>query len=435
MRRVVLRNFGKRSRIGVALAALVVAAAVLAATGGASSAATAKKKPAKTPAVPAFAKVLHRYTGGRFGKATKSPIAVGWVNDDGGVVQSPESTAAVKVALSVINNYLGGIQGHKLVLHGCSIVSGEDQGQTCAQQLLNDSAVKFINEGVVTVGAGAFHQTLQGRKPVIGYNPVRIESATAQHTYEMTSGLFGTDPGFVGYLYSVLHAKTVSLLNPGDDPAGVQAAKTFVQQAKSLGIDVTQVPYQSAATDLVGPLTAARAQSTDATVMFLVSTPACVAGYRAATQLQVKHVLSLSLCLIPEVATNLGDFPKWTYIGTNESAQLPKADPYIGAWLAAMKKYGAKNIAPFPQLAFGSIMTDAKLLNQIGKGANFTSAHFEAKLQAFHGPSLFGPPNLHWGSVPGLPALGTATARLYTYLGHGQWKDATGGKWVGLPTK
>jgi branched-chain amino acid transport system substrate-binding protein len=418
----------------VALATVLVVAAVVAASGGASSAGTAKR-PAKAPAVPAWAKVLHRYTGGKLGKATGSPIAVGWVNDDGGVVQSPESTAAVKVALNVINNYLGGGNGHRLVLHGCSIVSGEEQGQTCAQQLLNDSAVKFVNEGVVTVGAGAFHQTLQGRKPVIGFNPVRIESATAKNTYEMTAGLFGTDPGFVGYLYSILHAKTVSLLNPGDDPAGVQAAKTFVEQAKGLGINVTQVPYQSAATDLVGPLTAARAQSTDATVMFLVSTPACVAGYRAASQLHVKHVLSLALCLIPDVAKNLGDFPKWTYVATNESAQLPKADPYVGAWLTAMKKYGAKNISPFPQLAFASIMTDAKILNQIGKGANFTSDQFAAKLKAFHGPVMFGPTRLDWGSVPGLPALGTATARLYTYQGHGKWIDATKGKWVGLPKK
>jgi hypothetical protein len=44
---------------------------------------------------------------------------------------------------------------------------------------------------------------------------------------------------------------------------------------------------------------------------------------------------------------------------------------------------------------------------------------------------MFGPPNLKWGSVQGLPALGTTAVRLYTYLGNGKWTDATGGKWVG----
>jgi branched-chain amino acid transport system substrate-binding protein len=427
--------------VAVASAAFVIAGCGSSSSSSSSSTSTASAAAASATTAssgtasggtPSWASTFVPYTGGKTGKATGSPIAIGWVNDDGGTVQSPESTAAAKAAVNVINNYLDGVQGHPIALHTCSIVSGEVQGQTCAQQLLNDPSVKFITEGVVTVGAGAFYQTLQGRKPVIGYNPVRVESATAKNTYEMTSGSYGTDPGFLGYLKSDLHAKTVSLLYPSDDPAGVQAEKTFLAEAKLLGIQVTQVGYPSATTDLVAPLTAAKAQSTDGTVMFLVSVPACTAGARATSSLGIKHVLSLSLCLIPGVAQGLGDFPKWTYIGTNESGNIPSADPYVPAWLAAMKAEGATNTAPFAQLAFATIMTDAKLLNQIGKGANFTSADFESAVKAFHGPMMFGPPDLKWGSVPGLPALGIVAARAYTYEGAGKWVDATGGKWVGL---
>lgn len=398
-----------------------------AATGSATTSAAAGGSSEAT-----WAKTFLPYTGGKAGKATGTPIAIAWVNDDGGTVQSPESTAAAQVAVKVINNDLDGVQGHPIVLHTCSIVSGEVQGQTCAQQLLNDSSVKFITEGVLTVGAGAFYQTLQGRKPVIGYNPVRVESATAKNAYELTSGSFGTDPGFLGYLKSVLHAKAVSLLYPSDDPAGVQAEKTFLKEAQGLGIQVSQEGYASATTDLVAPLTAAKATSTDGTVMFLISTSACTAGDSAVKQLGVKHVLSLSLCLIPAVQKSLGDFPKWTYIGTNESGNIPSADPYVSAWLQAMKAYGAVNTAPFAQLAFGTIMTDVKLLNQIGKGANFTSAEFQSAIKSFTGPAMFGPPDLHFGSIPGLPALGVVAARAYTYMGNGKWVDATGGKWVGL---
>ncbi|MFZ1996360.1 MAG: ABC transporter substrate-binding protein [Solirubrobacteraceae bacterium] len=401
-------------------------------TSSAAATATTSSAAGGSAAEASWAKTFLPYTGGKAGKASGTPIAIGWVNDDGGTVQSPESTAAAHVAINVINNDLGGVQGHPLVLHTCSIVSGEVQGQTCAQRLLNDSSVKFITEGVLTVGAGAFYQTLQGRKPVIGYNPVRVESATAKNAYEVTSGSFGTDPGFLGYLHSVLHAKTASLLYPSDDPAGVQAEKTFLKLAKVVGIQVSQEGYASATTDLLTPLTAARATSTDGTVMFLISTAACSAGDNAAKQLGVKHVLSLSLCLIPDVQKSLGDFPKWTYIGTNESGNIPNADPYVAAWLEAMKTYGAANTAPFAQLAFGTIMTDAKLLNQIGKGANFTDSEFQSAIKSFHGPSMFGPPDLHFGSVPGLPALGVVAARAYTYNGNGQWTDATGGKWVGL---
>lgn len=437
------RSSGSRPWIGPVIALAAATALAGCGSSGSSSSSTSAAAPAAATATsgssttasgaaPSWASTFVPYTGGKLGKATGSPIAIGWVNDDGGTVQSPESTAAAKAAVNVINNYLDGVNGHPLALHGCSIVSGEVQGQTCAQQLLNDTSVKFITEGVVTVGAGAFYQTLQGRKPVIGYNPVRVESATAKNAYEMTSGSYGTDPGFLGYLNSDLHAKTVSLLYPSDDPAGVQAEKTFLAEAKQIGMQVTQVGYPSATTDLVAPLTAAKAQSTDATVMFLVSTSACTAGARATSELGIKHVLSLSLCLIPAVAHGLGDFPKWTYIGTNESGDIPSADPYVPAWLAAMKAEGATNTAPFAQLAFGTIMTDAKLLNQIGKGANFTSAEVESAIKAFHGPMMFGPPDLKWGSVPGLPALGIVAARAYTYQGSGKWVDATGGKWVGL---
>jgi branched-chain amino acid transport system substrate-binding protein len=423
-----------RSAVWTGLLAALVAAAVVAAY--ASSSASAKTSaPAAAvskSAVPSWAKTFLRFTGGKAGKAKLSPITIGWVNDQGGTVQSPESTTAAEVAVKVIDNYLGGVGGHPVQLQKCAIVSGEEQGQTCAQELLNDHAVKFITEGVTTVGAGAFYQTLQGKKPVIGYDPVRVESATAKNTYELTSGSYGTDPGFIGYLKNDLHAKTVSLLYPSDDPGGVQAEQTFLKEAQPLGLTVTQVGYQSDSTDLVAPLTAANATSTDATVMFLVSPSACAAGNQAATQLGIKHVLSLALCLIPAVKQSLGDYPKWTYIATNESANIPAADPYIGAWLKAMKAAKATNTAPFAQLAFGTIMTEVKLLNKIGKGANFTSANFEAAAKKFTGPGMFGPPDLHWGSVPGLPALGVAAARVYTYEGNGKWVDDTHGKWVGL---
>lgn len=429
-----MRRFATtRARWGVGATSALLATIAAASIGaGPGVAGTTNAAHSSAATIPAWAKPFVKYTGGTAGKANPklAPISIGWVNDDGGVIQNPGSTTAAEAAVKVINSYLGGIGGHPVQLAKCSVVSGEEQGQTCAEQLLNNSKVKFITEGVMTIGAGAFHQTLKGKKPVIGFNPVRAESATAKHTYEVTAGLFGTTPGFVSYLANVLKAKTVSVIDPGDDPAGAQAAQIFAGGAAKAGIKATVAPYQSAATDLVAPLSAAGASTTDATVVLLVSTPACVAGAHAIDQLGVKHVLSLALCLIPDVASSLGDYPKWTYIATNESGNLPKADPYVASWLSAMKAYKAKDTSPFPQLAFGTIMTDAKLLNQVGY-SKFTSASFEAALKGFKGPSMFGPPNLKWGSIPGLPALGSTAVRLYSYQGSNKWADATGGKWVG----
>jgi branched-chain amino acid transport system substrate-binding protein len=428
---VQVKRFRRRlSRWSVGAGALVVAV-------GLAAAAFAGTSTAGRDATPAWAKVFANYVGvKKIGKANGklAPVYVGWVNAQGGIVQSPESTVALDAVTKIVNTYLGGVGGgHPLKFKKCFVVQSESQGQKCAQQFINDPTVKLVFEGVLPFGATGFHQTNKGRKPVIGHNPISVSSATGKNTFEVTAGLFGTDPGEVAYLVGILHAKTVSLLYPQDDPAGVTAAKLFQQIAAAAKLDVTAVGFSSTATDLLAPMTAAKAQSTDASVVFFVNPSVCTAGSKAVDQLHVKHVVALALCLDPHVSEALGDYPKWTYVNTGESANLPRADKYVAAWLAAISPLGKKNpavYAPFPQLTFGTTLTIAKLVNQIGF-ARLTPATFRAKMLRYKGPSMFGPPDLKWGSVQGLPALGTTAVRLYTYLGDRKWKDATGGKWVG----
>ncbi|HZO62295.1 MAG TPA: hypothetical protein VFB35_04880 [Gaiellaceae bacterium] len=420
---------GSRRRAGVAAA--LVTAVGLAVFGGTSAAGTRGSE-----ATPSWVPVFQKYVGvKKVGPASKSlaPVTVGWVNAQGGIVQSPESTAAVNAAVTLVNTYLGGVDGHPLKLSQCFVVQAEQQGQKCAQQFDNDPQISLVLEGVLPFGATGFHQTNKGKKPVLGFNPITSSSATAKNTYEVTAGLFGTDPGEVSYLAGVLHAKTVSLLYPQDDPAGVTAAKLFQQIAAAAKLKVTAVGFSSTATDLLTPFTAARANSTDASTVFLVNPSVCQAGAKATKQLGVKHVVALALCLDPHVKAGLGDYPQWTYVNTAVSANLPQADKYVAAWLKAIGTLVPKNpavYAPFPQLAFGTLLTAVKLLDRIGAD-KISVASVQRALKAYRGPSMFGPPNLKWGSVPGLPALGTTAVRLYTYHGDGKWSDATGGKWVG----
>jgi branched-chain amino acid transport system substrate-binding protein len=422
----------RSTRRTLAATCTALALGALGGTGAAGAARTTAEA-----ATPSWAPLFAKYVGAnRVGPANSklAPVTVGWVNAQGGIVQSPESTLAMDAAVKVINTYLGGVAGgHPLKVKKCYVVQQESQGQACAQQFLNDPNVKLVMEGFLPFGATGFHQTNQGKKPVIGYDPVANASAMAKNTYEITAGLFGTDPGEVAYAAGILHAKTVSLLYPEDDPAGVTAAKLFQQIAAGANLKVTAVGFSSTATDLLAPMTAAGVQTTDASVVFFVNPTVCEAGSKAIDQLHPKHVIALALCLDPAVAGALGDYPNWTYVTTNESANLPQADKYVAAWLKAIatlvpKKPGV--FAPFPQLAFGTTLTVAQQLNKLGF-ARFSSASFAARMKAYTGPSMFGPPNLKFGSVQGLPALGSTAVRLYTYLGKGKWADATGGKWVG----
>ena len=164
--------------VAIGLAAAVFAGSGLASTG-------------RSAAPPAWAKVFAKYVGVKTlgpANAKLAPVTVGWVNAQGGIVQSPESTTSIQAAVAVINRYLGGVGGHPLKLKTCFVVQAESQGQKCAQSMDNDSSVKFVIEGVLPFGSTGFHQTNKGKKPVIGFNPITISSATAKNTYEVTAG-------------------------------------------------------------------------------------------------------------------------------------------------------------------------------------------------------------------------------------------------------
>jgi len=374
------------------------------------------------------------YTGGKPGKAdsSRSPISLGWINNEGGVPSFPEATVAAEAAVRFVNEQLGGVGGHPVSLSKCIIVSAEEQGQTCAQQLLNAPSVNVITEGGVAVGAQAFHRTLDGRKPVVIPVPLNIADATARNAYAPGAGVFGTSPGFVGYVTGYLHARSVALLNPGDDPTGVLAGKQIKDGLEKAGVTVKQAAYQTTASDYLSFVVASSAATADATVGLFPSPPTCIAGAKALQQANVtKPIVGLGLCIADPVQKALGDFPKWTYIFATENPNLPAADPFVAGYVDVMHAYAPQgaNLGGFAPSAFAGILMDIKLLNQVGTD-NLTAETIAAAARAYRGPAPLLPPDLNYGTIPGLPTLGTLSTRAYTYSGDANWKDATGGKWI-----
>lgn len=110
-----------------------------------------------------------RYTGGSPGPAdrTKPPIVIGWVNQQGGPHDvGPTATAAADFAVKYINDKLGGIDGHPVVLRKCFTATAEEQGQVCGQKLVNDKAVQQIAVGAVALGGQSLMAAIDGEKPM-----------------------------------------------------------------------------------------------------------------------------------------------------------------------------------------------------------------------------------------------------------------------------
>jgi branched-chain amino acid transport system substrate-binding protein len=432
---------GNRHRLPVAIGAVGLAMA-LGACGSSSSSSSSGTSAATSSNAAASSNganlaqataIYSKFTGASAGRAdaSKSPVVIGFVNDEGGIPSFPEGSAAAQAAVKFVNDNLGGVGGHPVQLKVCSVAGSEEQGQGCAQQFLGDKQIKVIVEDSQVVGAQAFHQTLGGKLPVIIGSPNSVADATAKNAYGISAGVFGTDPGFVSYATSFAHAKTASLLFPADDPTGQVAAKQIKGDLTKAGVKVTDVGYKSSSPNILPNVIASGAGKTDVTVTLFPSPPTCIAGAKALQQANVtKPILALNLCIAAPVKQAVGDYPKWTYVSLNTNPSVP-GDAATDAYVQVMKAYAPANAntGGFAPHAFMGVLAAVRAFNGAG-GPAATSTALATQLKSFTGPTPMFPPSVNYGVIPGLTTIPSLQTRLYTYDGGGKWTDVTSGKWV-----
>jgi branched-chain amino acid transport system substrate-binding protein len=362
------------------------------------------------------------YVGGKPGKADSSlpPVYIGFVNQQGGQQQiGPLATTGAQIAVKYIDNELGGIGGHPLVLKTCFIRSAEEEGTTCAQKFLADKSVSVINEGAVAIGDQSFLSTIGTAKPVaVGVAVTPLDGARPN-----TAILFGDVTHVLGpfgtYAQQVLHAKTAALVYP--NIAGItQGATAITDGLQKAGVKVKKVGYSESQTDLIGPLTEAGAQSADMVIPYSDSS-GCVNLAKGLKQLGItdaKKIVSAPLCLNGQVAAGLGgDFPIWTYAIASSLFGDP-TDPGMPAYMKVMAKYGSPAVAPDPWVivTFGQVLTTAKFLNQLGYG-HITPQSVLQTAKAFKGPVALGAPALQCGKYADAPGICNDRTQFFLYKG------------------
>jgi branched-chain amino acid transport system substrate-binding protein len=381
----------------------------------------------------AAASAALQYIGGKAGAANpkKSPISIGWVSDETALTGHAGNTAGVKAAIALLNNNLGGISGHPVKLVPCYITTSDSQGAQCAQQMLNNPAVKVVVEGELLTGEASFIGTMAGAKPVIG---VFTQPGTVTPDAYYLDGGIPSQLAAVTYIASTLKAKTVAVLGP--NLPGVSTALALFQTLfTKLGVTSTVVEYPSSATDVEAPIAAANAQSSDAIFLATSTTGECIAVAKAFTQLGItKPVVSLSDCTEQAVKSGLGDYPKWSFVFTSPNplaAHSPTSQ--TATFDAAMAAYSNPKLvnSGFAPLTFGSVLTIAKWINEIGVSA-YTSTALAQQAAAFTGPMFLGDPTIKFGVAP-FAAIGSLRSLFYTYKGHGKFVESTGGKWICPP--
>jgi branched-chain amino acid transport system substrate-binding protein len=375
------------------------------------------------------------YVGGKAGKAdsSKSPIYLGWVNQQGGQqVIGAAATDGADLAVKVVNEQLGGVGGHPLVLKKCFIKSAEEEGTTCGQKLGNDKSVTAIDLGGIAIGIQPFYSTIGGKKPVVvgvAVTPVDTVQKNAVILFGDVTKVLGP---FGTYARDVLHAKTAALVYP--NIAGItDGAAAIAKGLTDAGVKVKKVGYSQGQTDLIGPLTAAGAQTADMVIPYGPA-DSCVNQAKGLKQLGIKDakkIVSAPLCLNPTVQAGLGgDYPIWTY-AIASSLFGDKTDPGMPAYMKVTGQYGVKDAPdPWVIVSFAQVLTTVKFLNEVGPDS-LTSQAIVDKAKAFTGPVALGAPEVQCGKYPQAPAVCNDHTQFFTYAGKNVFNKAA--SWLQPP--
>jgi branched-chain amino acid transport system substrate-binding protein len=431
-----------------ALAILIVAASVAACGsdddngGGSTTAAntgTAAAKPSTSSAGGAGAKSVtdyQAYVGGTAGKAdsSKSTVYIGWVNQQGGQQEiGGAATDGADLAVKLVNEQLGGIDGHPVALKKCFIKNAEEEGTTCGQRLGNDKSVSAIVLGGIAIGIQPFYSTIAGRKTVI----VGVAATPIDTVQKNSIVLFGDATHvlapFGTYARDVLHAKSAAIVYPSI--AGITTgAAALAKGLTDAGVKVKKVGYSASQTDLIGPLTAAGAQTADIVIPYSDAS-GCVNQAKGLKQLGItdtKKIVTAPLCLNPLVQKGLGgDYPHWTY-AIASSLFGDKTDPGMPPYMKVTQQYGVKTAPdPWVIVSFGTMLTTIKAINEAG-GSSASSSAVLDKLKAFKGPVALGAPELACGKYANAPAVCNDRAQFFTYEGANNFVRAA--PWLQSPT-
>ena len=359
---------------------------------------------------------------------------IGVLNTQGGqVLIGPNWTKGAELAAKYVNTYLGGVQGHPLVLSECFTTSAEEDGTKCGQKFANDKRISVVAMGAVAVGNQSFYAALGGKKPVVSGVALLPVDATQKNEF----ALFGTNDSVLGpwgtFAKTQLHAKTAAVIYPqvpGID-VGAKVEKTSLDDA---GISTKLVGFDPAATDLTGPLTAAGAQSADIVVP-QSNAAGCVNVAKTLQQLGVpgSKVVSNPLCLSGDVAAGLGgDLAPWVY-GIASTLPGDKTDKAAVPYNKAMAQLKASSLAgdAWVIVSWGQILTIVKEMNAVGV-KHITSAKLTTAIRGFKGPQALGAPSLHCGKYPTEPAACNDQTQFFQYEGKGVFKRLTG--WLRPPS-
>ncbi|HEY6761212.1 MAG TPA: ABC transporter substrate-binding protein [Baekduia sp.] len=366
-----------------------------------------------------------KFTGGKAGKADASlpPVEIGFANQSGSTPAYPEYIGAATAAVQLINDHLGGIDGHPVKLDKC-IIQSEEDGQKCAAEFLANPNIHIANFSLASNGNASFYKTVGGKFPVIVSVAASGADYTTPHVYELDGGGDGVLNALSANAKSQ-GAKSVAIIS-SDNPAGKFATgKVLIPQLAKLGIKSKAIYISDTATtpDFASALQAGGAAKADLVVLIPPGAPQCVSTYDAMKQLGIKkNVVTTYSCYGDPMPEHTGGGPAgWNMygFGTNQRIDNPQTKLFKGSMEAAGQSKDTYIGSTFK--TFGDLLAMARWGNDLGYD-NITPAGFEKEIKAWTGPAFMVPGQIHCGHHPVYVGICGDSAEGSTYE-NGAWKS------------
>lgn len=144
-------------------------------------------------------------------KATGSPYVFGMINDETGSVTFPEARQGAIAAMEYVNNYLGGINGHPIVIDNCEGDGTPATAGRCATELVAKHPLAIL--GAADVGAPASIPIYEhANLAYLGGVPFTPVPFTAPNSIQFWSLSIGDNAAAAVFAGTQLKVKSVAIM-------------------------------------------------------------------------------------------------------------------------------------------------------------------------------------------------------------------------------
>jgi branched-chain amino acid transport system substrate-binding protein len=384
------------------LSAAAIAVAALTAAGCSSSSSTSSSS-SSTPAASNTAAAAGSSVFGTPKKATGTPYVFGMINDETGAVTFPEARQGSIAAADYVNNYLGGINGHPIVIDNCTGDGTPATATACANQLVAKHPIAIL--GAADVGAPASIPIYQhANLAYLGGIPFTPVPSTAPNSIQFWSVSVGDNTAAAVYAGQTLHVKSVAIVY-FSNPQGESLLPQITPVFKAAGVTtIHDIPLSPTSPD-PSPQ-AALVESSGAQLAYVDVPNGCGNVLKALKTVgYTGKIMGIDPCGAPPVIAAAAGGANGMYIaspfllqsGSSQQAQL---------FQAAMKKWAAPGtlIDSISTAGFATVMNVQQAMSTIS-GTPTTQTILAAFKSGTHPNFLSHPYTCNGQAMKGAPAI------------------------------